>query len=121
MTHIYIKRIYDLPSSNDGYRVLVDRLWPRGVKKEEAHFDEWEKELAPSTALREWFHANPDGHWSEFMLRYKHELSQSDAVRNFISQIKQYQVVTLLYASKDTVDNNARVLQEYLQDEIKKV
>lgn len=115
MTHVRIKRVYEAPAPADGCRVLVDRLWPRGVRKEALPYDIWAKDLAPSALLRSWFHADPEARWEEFGRRYTGELQDSEAVRNFVRRIAGEQTVTLLYASKRAAENHALILQEYLQ------
>lgn len=110
------KRIYEDPEPGDGYRVLVDRLWPRGVSKEEARLDEWMKEIAPSTELRKWFD-HEDSRYDEFKSRYKEELSAKDELVKQLIQKAEKQPVTLLYAARDKAHNQAVVLKEYLQDE----
>ena len=77
MTRIAIKRVYEPATDTDGLRVLVDKLWPRGIRKEALHYDLWAKEIAPSAPLRRWFHADPQGRWEEFRRRYLHELAAS--------------------------------------------
>jgi len=113
-TGISIKRAYDPPSRQDGYRVLVDRLWPRGLKKEEADIDEWAKALAPSTALRKWFGHDPE-RWEEFRKAYREELKQNKAVAPFVEQHKDKKRITLIYAGKDSAHTHALVLQAYLK------
>ena len=114
---VVIKRVYEPPSRSDGTRVLVDRLWPRGVAKDRAAIDEWLRDLAPSDELRRWFHARPD-HWQDFRKKYLKELSQPEAEA---SLLKLYRLVhkrkrlTLLYASKNETRNNAVVLKELLE------
>lgn len=115
MTKIQIKRVYEAPSTDDGYRVLVDRMWPRGVKKEKLRYYLWAKAVAPSPELREWFHADPDHRWSEFAKRYLNELKESDTAAAFARGLQGKKAVTLLYASKNTTENNALILQKYLQ------
>lgn len=112
---IVLKRIYDRPSPNDGYRVLIDRLWPRGLTKEKASLSAWNKDLAPSTALRTWFHHNPDL-WDQFSKKYCAELEQNDFGKEFLKQNKQQEIITLLYAAHDTEHTHALILQKYLQD-----
>lgn len=119
MTEIKIKRVYEDFLETDGCRVLVDRLWPRGMKKEYLRYDIWAKEITPSLDLRKWFHGDISGHWDEFVALYKKELENSTAVKAFIEQISKYKVVTLLYASKEPVHNHARILQQYLQARLK--
>ncbi len=88
MTRIAIKRVYEPATDTDGLRVLVDKLWPRGIRKEALHYDLWAKEIAPSAPLRRWFHADPQGRWEEFRRRYLHELAASPAVRAFVARIE---------------------------------
>lgn len=118
MTQIRIKRVYEAPDTTDGYRVLIDRLWPRGMKKEHLKYDVWEKDITPSPELRKWFHEDIANHWEGFATMYKKELESSETVQQFIKTIKPYHTVTLLYASKETVYNHARILQEYLQEHV---
>lgn len=112
---IKTKRAYQEAEDSDGYRVFVDKFWPRGEKKEDFHYDLWAKEIAPSNELRKWFHENPDSHWDEFRERYKQELEHSPEIDDFLDKIKEHKTVTLLYSSKDDHDNNAIVLQEFLE------
>lgn len=109
---IKVKRIYEPHAVDDGYRILVDRLWPRGVKKEKADIDLWLKNLAPSTKLREWFGHDPVK-WSAFRRKYINELKENDEVGELMDCIKKYHTVTLLYAAKDQSHNQAIVLQQY--------
>jgi uncharacterized protein YeaO (DUF488 family) len=112
-----IKRIYEPYSNDDGYRILVDRLWPRGVKKDEAHIDKWMKEIAPSTDLRKWFHQESDtDHWKQFVKYYQAELKKSEAVEELLSDIENHQTVTLLYAAKNEEHNHALVLLQFIKD-----
>lgn len=108
---IRIKRVYEAPG-DDGRRVLVDRLWPRGLSKERIHADLWGKEAAPSSKLRRWFHRAPD-QWEEFRRRYIEELKGSFAVETLLDLAGEGKI-TLLYASRDVEHNHARVLKEYL-------
>lgn len=110
---VAIKRIYDKPSITDGKRILVDRLWPRGVKRSTANIDLWLKAIAPSDELRQWFNHTPEK-WSDFKKRYRKELKDSKALKELIEIIKT-QDVTLLYASSDIKHNNAVVLSEILK------
>lgn len=115
MADINIKRIY-LPAANDGCRVLVDRLWPRGIKKEAAHLDHWFKELAPSDELRHWFGHEP-AKWDEFRRRYRAELDANTAALAPLREIlRKESKVTLLFAAKDEAHSNAVALVEYLHD-----
>lgn len=111
---ICVKRIYDPPRPQDGLRFLVDRLWPRGLKKEACHLDDWLKELAPSTALRRWFGHDP-ARWQEFQRRYFAELDERpDACRTLAEQARK-KTVTLLYAARDPEHNHALALKTYLE------
>lgn len=110
---LFIKRIYDLPSDDDGFRILVDRLWPRGVSKEKAKIDLWLKEIAPSNELRKWFGHEP-GKWVEFKRRYFDELKNNSAV-NLLRDYMKKGRVTLLYSAKDEKYNNAVALKEFLE------
>jgi uncharacterized protein YeaO (DUF488 family) len=116
---IQIKRAYDEPSTTDGIRILVDRLWPRGVTKEKAAIKEWAKDLAPSTELRQWFHQE-NQLWTEFEKRYKAELKKNAAVEAFREQYREAAHLTLVYGAKDEQHNHAIVLQHYLQELFKK-
>ncbi len=110
---IKIKRIYDPVSEDDGKRILVDRLWPRGLKKDEAKIDEWLKEIAPSDGLRKWFSHDPSK-WQEFKNRYKKELkNKSETTEKLRAEAKKGQV-TLLFSAKDVEHNNAVVLKEVI-------
>lgn len=111
---INIKRAYEPASTTDGYRVYVDRLWPRGLSHETFHYDLWYKEIAPSTALREWFHENPSSEWIEFENKYNQELKSNPAIIELIKTLSKKPVITLLYSSKDNVHNNAIVLKNFL-------
>ncbi|MET3535815.1 MULTISPECIES: DUF488 domain-containing protein [Chryseobacterium] len=110
---IKMKRIYEKPSS-DGYRVLVDRLWPRGMSKENAHINEWNKDLAPSDKLRKWFNHDPEL-WVSFSQKYITELQKSDSVKEFLERNRKHEVITLLYAAKDEKHCHAKILKEYLE------
>lgn len=111
--NIQIKRIYDPPSDDDGLRVLVDRLWPRGLKKTEACVDHWAKELSPSTDLRRWFGHDPS-RFAEFRRRYLKELEgKAEAVRDVVAAAAG-QTVTLLFAARDRLCNHAVVLRDVL-------
>ena len=110
---VHIKRIYEETSDEDGYRVLVDRIWPRGVSKQKAHLDEWLKEIAPSTELRTWFdHAEP--RWPEFQKRYRAELAKNPEVDELRRLMKEHEVVTLLYSARNEEENQAVVLLGYV-------
>ena len=111
---IRLKRAYDAADPADGYRVYIDRLWPRGLSHETFHYDSWDKTLAPSTGLREWFHADPDGRWTEFERRYTAELEANPAFGALKAEIAGRPVVTLLYSSRDHDHNNALVVRDRL-------
>lgn len=115
MKSINIKRVYDDKSDDDGYRVFIDRLWPRGVKKEDAHFDEWLKDLAPSTELRKWFDHAPE-RFEEFKKRYKKELEEHKEELDKLRNRAKSKKITLLYAAKDKEMNNAVVMKEVLEE-----
>ncbi len=111
---IAIKRAYEEPGRDDGRRVLIDRLWPRGLPKERARIDEWMKELAPSTELRKWFGHDPDK-WAEFEQRYFDELdAKGELVKRLIEEAHGRGRVTLLYGARDTAHNNAVALRDYI-------
>lgn len=116
---IKIKRVYERPLKKDGLRVLVDRLWPRGVEKEEAALDEWAKDLAPTAELRKWWGHDPFL-WTEFQKRYKAELRNNDAVNSFLEDHSDKKIITLIYGAKDTEHNHAIVLQQYLEQQYSK-
>jgi len=109
-----IKRTYDAPDKEDGYRILVDRLWPRGVAKEKAKVDLWLKEIAPSDELRKWFAHDPTK-WEEFKKRYAKELETKQDLVKEIEQTTKKGTVTLLYSAKDSEHNNAVALKAYLE------
>ena len=113
MPNIKIKRIYEEAAPGDGYRILVDRIWPRGLKKEDAHIDEWCKKVAPTTALRKWFN-HEVGKWSGFQKKYEQELNSNDALQPLKDVIKKHATVTLLYGAKDALHNQAVVLKKVL-------
>ena len=114
---IAIKRVYDPPAREDGVRVLVDRLWPRGLTKAAADVDEWLRDIAPSNELRQWYHARPE-HWSEFRKKYLKELKQpasESALHRLYELANKARRLTLLFASKNEMRNNAVVLKELLE------
>lgn len=116
MTNLVLKRVYEPVASTDGYRVLVDRLWPRGLSKEHAALDHWAKALAPSNELRQWFGHKPE-HWAEFEKRYREELEGEEAQEELAALRKHMRAgkVTLLYAAHDEAHNNAVVLLDFLK------
>lgn len=107
------KRIYEPADESDEYRVLVDRLWPRGISKEKAKIDLWAKNIAPSNELRKQFHQ--DGDWKKFKQKYAAEIEKNqENWQDFINFLRPHKTVTFLYASKDKIHNNAEFLKEYL-------
>lgn len=108
-----VKRVYDTPSPDDGYRILVDRLWPRGLTKEKAVVDLWLKDIAPSTELRKWYGHDPDK-WPEFLRRYHQELQGQDAALHELKQHCRQGSVTLLFSSHEREQNNAQALIQLL-------
>src|SRR5215204_7823663 len=115
--NIKIKRVYEQPDKNDGRRILVDRLWPRGLTKEKADVDLWLKDIAPSTELRKWFGHDPD-RWEEFKERYRAELEEVDkmGVLRDIAKWAREENVTLLFGAKDTRQNDARALEAFIRE-----
>jgi uncharacterized protein YeaO (DUF488 family) len=119
---IRIKRIYDSPKEDNSYRILVDRLWPRGLSKEKTRIDLWQKDIAPSNTLRKWF-GHDEKKWDEFKRKYFKELdkkSNRDAVDRIIKLAKEQNSITLLYGTKEERFNNAVALKDYLEEKIKK-
>lgn len=117
---IKIQRIYDKPIDTDGYRILIDRLWPRGIAKANAQLNLWAKEIAPSNELRSWFN-HDDRRFEEFQQRYLKELTQNEAVPAFVATVKHQlaaQNIILLYGAKERQYNNAVVLQNYLNNHL---
>lgn len=113
---IQLKRVYEPAEESDGLRILVDRLWPRGIKKEDLKCDIWAKDIAPSTDLRHFYHDNPVGNWDKFSERYRAELAKNEAVDSLVGQIcdSGTHKVTLLYGFRDTVKNHAVILRDVL-------
>ena len=115
MSNFAIKRVYDPPQAGDGCRVLIDRLWPRGLKKEAAHADHWLQDLAPSDDLRKWFGHDPEK-WDEFVRRYSAELDANrEALQPLYALLQKEKKVTLLFSAKDEQHNNAVALAAYLR------
>ena|ERR1700753_326321 len=113
---VKIKRIYNPAEETDGFRVLVDRLWPRGISKENAKLDLWLKEIAPSTELRQWYHSSEDPHkWDEFKARYLDELETNAAVGQLRDIVNNNEVTTLLYSVSDEIHNHAALLKGYVE------
>lgn len=121
MTTIRIKRVYEPAAPGDGCRVLVDKLWPRGIRKDALQYDIWAKDITPSDELRCWYHADPETRWEEFRRRYLAELYASQAMQDFVRQVAAQKTVTLVYASKNAVENHALILQEYLMQALEGV
>jgi uncharacterized protein YeaO (DUF488 family) len=111
--HIKLKRAYEPPASNDGTRILIDRLWPRGVKKADAGIDEWMKDIAPSTALRKWFGHAPE-RWPEFRRRYRAEIEKQPEQFHRLRALAQREQITLVFSAHDEEHNDAVVLKELL-------
>lgn len=109
-----LKRAYKTPHEDDGFRVLVDRLWPRGIKKEQAFIDIWLKDIAPSNELRKWFGHKPE-RFEEFSERYESELKNNPAVDDLRKLAKEHDVITLVYSAKDQKMNQAVVLKKHLE------
>ena len=118
MSEIYCKRIYELPGDADGFRILVDRLWPRGVKKDAANIDLWAKEIAPSNELRQWFGHEPE-RFLEFSALYLAELNVNPETAPFLEDVKASLSdgnVTLLFGARDIVHNHAVVLKKWIEE-----
>lgn len=113
---IQLKRAYEPASPDDGFRIYIDRLWPRGLSHETFHYDLWDKDIAPSSELREWFHADPADRWTEFEQKYRQELLANPAFKQLKAYIATKPVVTLLYSSHDERHNNALILQHLLSE-----
>ena len=114
MTQYKMKRAYEPESPDDGFRVYIDRLWPRGLSHNTFLYDLWDKDIAPSTELREWFHADPEGRWIEFESKYKEELMDNPSFAALKKLLNTKTVVTLLYSSHDEQHNNAVVVYNLL-------
>ncbi len=112
------KRIYEKPTNEDGYRVLVDQLWPRGLKKEDARIDRWVKEIAPTTELRKWYNHDPEK-WNEFRRRYFEELDRRPEMVSELVELARDRKITFLFSSKETKLNNASALKEYVENKLK--
>jgi len=112
---IILKRAYEKPAPSDGYRVLVDRIWPRGISKDKAKLDRWIKEVAPSDDLRKWFHEEPVSRWSEFRKRSMADLKRHRDELRTLARRAMNENVTLLYSSSDGKHNNAVVIKQYLK------
>lgn len=118
--HLRRKRAYDTPAAADGFRVLVDRLWPRGLSRDRAEIDLWAKDTAPSAELRKAWHAASDDDWNDFADRYRAELANESgpALERLADELRQHGVVTLVYAAHDEQHNHAAVLEEALREHL---
>lgn len=114
MTDYKLKRAYEPESPDDGFRVYIDRLWPRGLSHQTFHYDLWDKDIAPSTELREWFHADPQDRWPEFEQKYAAELKANPSFASLKQLLETKKTVTLLYSSHDEQHNNAVVVYRLL-------
>ena len=110
---VKIKRIYDPVSPEDGKRIYIDRLWPRGLKKSDALFGEWLKEISPSNELRKWYSHDP-AKWQEFKKRYKKELEDKKEIIEKLKKEARHEKITLLYSTKETEYNNAVAMKEFI-------
>lgn len=110
---VKLKRAYDRPAAGDGTRVLIDRLWPRGVRKVDAAIDQWIKDLAPSTSLRKWFGHDPD-RWQEFRRRYAAEVHEHPEMLNQLRSMARRGTITLVFSAHDEIHNDAVVLRDLL-------
>jgi uncharacterized protein YeaO (DUF488 family) len=118
MMKILLKRAYEPWDIDDGYRVLVDRIWPRGVSKDKAAISLWFKDVTPSTSLRKWFSHDPSK-WLEFKKRYIEELdSRIDAVEEFMGSLREHDTVTFVYGAKDVEHTHASILKAYIEAKI---
>ncbi len=117
-SEIHVKRVYDAPAASDGRRVLVDRIWPRGVSKDEAKLDLWLKEVAPSTELRTWFGHDP-AKWAEFRAKYREELAAQPGAVEALVEACRVPKTTLVFAAKDEAHNNAVVLKALVEERLR--
>lgn len=115
MDNLQIKRAYEPCEDSDGFRIYIDRLWPRGLSHSTFIYDWWDKEIAPSSELREWFHADPSIRWVEFEQKYAEELKKNPAFATLRDTLADKGHVTLLYSSKDPLHNNAIVVKKLLE------
>ena len=116
MQTVQIKRAYEPENTEDGFRIYIDRLWPRGLSHENFHYDLWDKDISPSTQLREWFHQDPINRWGQFEQKYMQELKQNPAFQKLKEYISTKPKVTLLYSSHDEEHNNAIVVEKLLKE-----
>lgn len=115
-TKIRVERVYDDPAgTTGGFRVFVDRLWPRGESKAKFHYDLWAKDITPSTALREWYHADRQNRWEEFKERYSAELAANPHLPELVSVLRAHHDIVLLSGARDIAHSHVPVLEEYLK------
>ena len=119
MGQVDIKRVYEQAADEDGVRILVDRLWPRGVSKERAALSGWLKDVAPSPDLRRWWHHDPD-RFEDFARRYRTELDDNSALEDLLSIVREHDRTTLVYAAKDPAVNHALILRDYVRQALDK-
>ena len=119
MGQVDIKRVYEQAADEDGVRILVDRLWPRGVSKERAALSSWLKDVAPSPDLRRWWHHDPD-RFEDFARRYRTELDDNPALEDLLSIVREHDRTTLVYAAKDPAVNHALILRDYIRQALEK-
>ena len=119
MGQVDIKRVYEQAADEDGIRILVDRLWPRGVSKERAALSGWIKDVAPSSDLRRWWHHDPD-RFEDFARRYRTELDDNPAMGDLLSIVREHDRTTLVYAAKDPAVNHALILRDYIRHALEK-
>ena len=119
MGQVDIKRVYEQAANEDGVRILVDRLWPRGVSKERAALSGWLKDVAPSPDLRRWWHHDPD-RFEDFARRYRTELDDNPALEDLLSIVREHDRTTLVYAAKDPAVNHALILRDYVRQALDK-
>ena len=119
MGQVDIKRVYEQAADEDGVRILVDRLWPRGVSKERAALSSWLKDVAPSPDLRRWWHHDP-GRFEDFARRYRTELDDNPALEDLLSIVREHDRTTLVYAAKDPAVNHALILRDYVRQALGK-
>ncbi|WP_418214960.1 DUF488 domain-containing protein [Bifidobacterium asteroides] len=119
MGQVDIKRVYEQAADEDGVRILVDRLWPRGISKERAALSGWLKDVAPSPDLRRWWHHDPD-RFEDFARRYRTELDDNPALEDLLSIVREHDRTTLVYAAKDPAVNHALILRDYIRQALEK-
>jgi uncharacterized protein YeaO (DUF488 family) len=118
MNRIGLRRVYGEPGTDEGRRILVDRIWPRGISKEEAQIDEWMRQVGPSTELRHWFGHDP-ARWDEFVRRYRAEIAKNPTAFDHLLAEARQGPITLVYGAKDTEHNQAVALKEFLEERLR--